>query len=1022
MPFTIDMNRFREVTGTQDPAAAPAFDKPMTYEDRLLGDLPARIAKAQELIGSGLDYQGGLKELDFVDNWAKDPKNAQALTTILMDKANDPQTLALKQSAMKVYARQGFDLLRARAEVNSGPKTFAISILQDIPAARRKAEALLASGDIENGKIALEEARSLVNKNSGMTEMLFNYTGDNPMLKKAQEVMLGSSDWESKIAPLTDGSTNKAAPDFYIRQNNLGANQGFFFKNAVQGDPESKRVASSVMSVFGQAPATPRRGSADPEQADAAPAALPDIEGGFSYAKKAMDIGGGVVDFGDMHVVSKAKQLFEAGDGDNNGAGMNYAVDAVKKSRELRGSADPALDKDTFTRSADVYAKAIGGATTAERKREAGATFLELTANMKPGEMQTTGSQAAQAVSGAYNSLKAFADLGYDAERSAKPLAGVLFKKARGLELSPEEAAVDTTFATARKYKAGIKERLRTQQEVDSKGQPVDSGLYVGFDRFNSGFAQAIDAVTGEALSRGEKLDEATLRQKFSDPNGVGIRKLTGLVRSLDPLADEAAATGAATLMADMFATTGEIDAAKIGTYVKAAAQARGRTTAAIANAPAGAVPAATQAQAKKESVEAAKRTIAETTDKNSPDSRFLGKALGMDLRDSAWYSLSSWDLAAGGRGANVLRETLRDSWKTPPPAEEAPAGAVTSPIKEVFSGNPDVVNYVKTVSAADLADEGKRAAVNKKISDQVMQTLLGKSGVVKAATTDAATMARVRNVADMFANTYTTNLRDELRGARSGVIGERLTDAVVRSVSPDAISSSPETMGERAADGLTLAGVAAVNPIVGVAAAAQGAIGKAAVNAVAPGVSRFFGQEATSFAAPIEDRLADALIPPGAETEAARNLLAKVGQGVLTGFAEATALTEKEQAATIAATSGKSMAEIDAISAALKRVSDRVQKPLTDVKTLELGKRVMMAASDKLSGIPPEKAQSYVDNFFAESEDLKDAGLAFDRSLTKIGESKTAYVAALKKAQKEQLRETLELREEVKGESGQNL
>lgn len=1021
MPFTIDMNRFREVTGTQDPAAAPAFDKPMTYEDRLLGDLPARIAKAQELIGTGVDYQGGLKELDFVDNWAKDPKNAQALTTILADKATDPQTMALKQSAMKVYARQGFDLMRARAEVNSGPKTFAISILQDIPAARRKAEALLASGDIENGKIALEEARSLVNKNSGMTEMLFNYTGDNPMLKKAQEVMLGSSDWESKIAPLTDGSTNRAAPDFYIRQNNLGANQGFFFKNAVQGDPESKRVASSVMSVFGQAPSAPRRGSADPEQAGTAPAALPDVEGGFSYAKKAMDIGGGVIDFGDMHIVSKAKQLFEAGDGDNNGAGMNYAVDAVKKVRELRGSADPALDKDTFTRSADVYAKAIGGATTAERKREAGSTFLELTANMKPEEAQTMGSQAAQAVSGAYNSLKAFADLGYDAERSAKPLAGVLFKKARGIELTPEEAAVDTTFATARKYKAGIKERLRTQQEVDSKGQPVDSGLYVGFDRFNSGFAQAIDAVTGEALSRGEKLDEATLRQKFSDPDGVGIRRLTGLVRSLDPLADEAAATGAAALMADMFATTGEIDAAKIGTYVRAAAQARGRTTAAIANAPAGTVPAATQAQAKKDSVEAAKRTIAETTDKNSPDARFLEKAVGMDLRDSAWYSLSSWDVAAGGRGANVLRETLRDSWKTPPPAEGAPAGAATSPIKEVFSGNPSVVNYVKTVPAADLLDEKKRAAVNKQISDQIMQTLLGKSGVVRAAVSDAATLARVKNVADMFADTYTTNLKGELRGTSSRTVGENLTDELIRVASPDKVSTNPMTLEDRAGTvANVIAGIAMNGPVGGAKIVREG-VGAVTEKIGAP-VARFFGQEATSLSAPIEDRLADALIPPGSETEAARNLLAKVNQGVHTGFTDAPAMTEKEQAATIAATSGKSMAEINAISAALKRVSDRVQKPLTDAKTLELGNRVMMAVNDKLSGIEPAVAPNFRDVFFKEAEEMGDPGLAFDTTMARIRKSKSDYVTAMRKAQKDQLEETLKLRESVKGESGQNL
>jgi hypothetical protein len=957
MAFTIDMNRFREVTGTQAPVAAPAFDKPMTYEDRLLGDLPARIAKAQELIGSGLDYQAGLKELDFVDSWAKDPKNAQALTTILSDKANDPQTLAMKQSALRIYSRQGFDIMRARAEVNSGPKTFAISILQDIPAARRKAEALLASGDIENGKIALEEVRSLTKKNSGMTEMLFNYTGDNPMLKKAQEVMLGSSDWETKIAPLTDGSTNRAAPDFYIRQNNLGANQGFFFKNAVQGDPQTKRVATSVMSVFGQAPAAPRRQAQGQEDQPQAP--LYDAEGGFSYVKKALDVGGDAVDFGDPYVVTKAKQLFEAGDGDNNGAGMTFALDAARKSRELRGTDDPALDKGAFMQAADTYALAIGGASTAEKKREAGAAFLELTAGLSPEEAQTSGRQAAQAVDGAYRSLSVFSDLGYDATRSAKHLAGVQFKKNRGLQLSPEEAAVDTTFATSRKFKSGITERLRTEQEVDSKGQPVDSGLYVGFDTFNTGFAQAVNSITGEALERGEKLDEVSFRQKFTDPNGVGMRKLTGLVRGLDPMADEETAKGAAAIMADVFATTGKIDAAKLGSYVTAAKRAKAGANAAVVDAPDGAIPAGTKAAARGEITDAAKQTVASITDADSPDRRFLEKAIDMDLRDAAWYSLSSWDLAAGGRGANKLREVLQASWSANP---EVPGSS--APIKKVFSGNQRVTEYVRSLSSDDILSDSKRAERAGEIANMIMEDLTNQSGVVRAAMADADVTARVQRVADTYANTYLADIKGELRGTKGATVGDVLPDAILRSIAPDKIAQQAKTKEGREFR------ASALNELT----------------------------KDRTFRIPTEQVLTDAILPPGSETDSARRLLDSVRQSVQTGFADAVdTLSDREQVSAEIAIAGKTAAEAKAIADTLQRVYDRVSKPITDKKTLEYGERIRMMAGQPLSGVTPDNVDALVSAFYNEAQDntVVPAWMTFQKRRAEFAKQQTSDLQA---------------------------
>lgn len=994
MAFTIDMNRFKTVTGTGDPAQA--VEKPMTYEERLLGDLPARIAKANELISSGVDPQAGLKELDFVDSWVKDAKNAQALGTILSDKSTDPRAVILKNAAAQIYARPGFDVLRAKADMSSRPKTFAVSILQDIPAARRKAEAILASGDIDNGKIAMEEVRSLVEKNSGMSGMLLEYTGSNPLLKKAQEIMM-DTDWESRVAALTDPATNPRSVEFKMRQTGGGVEETAFAKNSVYGSPEDKRLATAALTAFGRGSqlAAPR------PAADGQPAQQPvyDPEAGLGYLRKAMGTGGDAVDFGDLHVTQTAQKLFSAGDADTGGAGMAFAVDATRKARASRGgAADPALDRDTFIGAAEVYATAIGGADTADKKRVAGETFLSLTAGMKPGEEPAAGKQAAMAVSSAFQSLKPYADLGYNADNSAKALAGVMYKKTRGIELSPQEAAVEKTFATVSKFKAGVKARLRTEADVNQKGQPEDSGLYVGFDRFNSGVTQMLNAVAGEALQNGEQLDDTMIRRKLADPEGVAVRQLTGTIRSLDPMSDGPTARTAAIFLADVIGSTGQIDAAKLGTYVQAAQQAAGRNTAALATSqdlPAG--------QAAKKDLAAATDNFLASANPESPDAKFMAASKGMDLRDSAWYSLSSWDLAAGGKGANVMREKLRESW----------AGA---PVAQVFSGNPRVTDFIKGVKTSDLADEASRASVNRKVSDIVLASLMESSGAVRSASSDAATMARLRKVADMYADTYTVRVRDEIRGERRRTVGETMPDDLLRSVAPDSISDTPLSKAGKAEVVTGAIGTAVTSPVLAGAAISE-AIRRTSEGTAnrSVGASRFLGFENTGLPARIEDRLADALIPPGSETEAARTFLSNVSKGVASGFAApVSGLTDQEAVAAKAVTLGKSQAEVNALADTLKRVYDRVQKPLTDKTTLDLGNRILLAASATGSGINPLVAKDYQATFYDEAESMGQEA-AFLRAGQRLTAARAKYTEDLKKLSEDKLRSTLAIREEFK-------
>lgn len=781
-PF-IDMSMLRKERYTA-LGETPQASGPVTYSDRLLQDLPARFAVAEEKIKQGVDIEGGLRDLDAIDGWLS--KNQGGIDAILSAKPKTVKDEMTVKAAALWKTRAGIDQLRAVGQVSlSATRTPADIVTTHIPGLLHEFDLKAAEGDVAGAKAVLDKAYQTVKDNEAQMRLFTQYAGNNPVALgvKDSAAKLLSMEWYNSKLGMTDKRTNKNYIAREAAQNGWGpAQKEMFDIGFYSDDPVDKSMAQAAITAMqGTKADKEARAFRNKATEDLATGVAEVSEPAFDEEKfanytlrswkenvKPLGIELSAPQFG-----SVMRDLADV-DIETEGFGVRYAAGVVTDSRKanFNGTPDKAKESEMFTSASRAYAGGLrayaGDSDDVEALRRGRDIFEMLTKDMKPEDWnRRKGDEIIGAMRNASGTLSAYRELGQDVTASAPVVASLNMKLASGrTELSEEEVTLQRTLSATSDAIRGIK---RPTAVMGEDGKPANA-QFLAHDLLARTVSDSIRVQSADFFQTGAASKKDILSAAAARGSKAESRLAADLMRSLSVA--PTAAKDAAHFILSAYSETGEFDPSKLDGFLMSGdrGQADVLVDQAFGTSLGSGSAISTIATEKAPAAEAAKLSIIDRlktyadTNKGpgvageftyaNPDAKLADLLAGSDMRPPL---ISMFDTSPG-----VLREAIQKSWE----------GQET---KAINGGG--IQEYLKSVPVTELYDDKRAGGLTKKVSEILVKNFSDMSRVVAARVEKEASGAEKRKtiheLADRYAQAIVQRTKQAARGVKAGTIGD---------------------------------------------------------------------------------------------------------------------------------------------------------------------------------------------------------------------------------------------------------